>query len=499
MPQTLARHVTEIGKIRIGCQVPIERGKNAGKPRPEKLKHFRLTSNSQTALQMAAQKYGGEVRRWTVRPEWQGTVRAPDHAWELFTTTDRLDILMRPDSLMHTLYEQWEGPYCTLRCDGAYILKDARGKLVGLPCQCPSLPEQRKALALQGQACQEVSRICVMLEGLPLGQWRLDTRGFYAPAEIRGLQDILRGCQVDQLVLPATMRLEHRSDRKMVNGEKLVFNYSCVVIEPRQTIDQLLLEGERRRLALPPAPDERQKSLAEHIEDLTGRPPETAIPSQPQQGTALTGTPPPAQQETPATRSTPTPGPATVASGQSSDVDPTATVELRRQIDQLLQARGWTEQRRTQWRGQHVRKYKARSFAHIAKDTLQALLAELQAEDAAQARAKASAQTTAEPPGGPGQAPARPHNDQATVYADPDELEETTFDWRGGLHELAADTLAMLDGTQGEVLELEVRQTCERAWGICENAEATEDQGRVCVAELRAVGDKLSVQLGLNI
>jgi hypothetical protein len=261
MPQTLARHVTEIGKIRIGCQVPIERGKNAGKPRPEKLKHFRLTSNSQTALQMAAQKYGGEVRRWTVRPEWQGTVRAPDHAWELFTTTDRLDILMRPDGLMHTLYEQWEGPYCTLRCDGAYILKDARGKLTGLPCQCPSLPEQRKALALQGRACQEVSRICVMLEGLPLGQWRLvqrvvntwrvsfcincricrclfttnslsiscarylDTRGFYAPAEIRGLQDILRGCQVDQLVLPATMRLEHRSDRKMVNWEKLALNY----------------------------------------------------------------------------------------------------------------------------------------------------------------------------------------------------------------------------------------------------------------------------------
>jgi hypothetical protein len=272
-----------------------------------------------------------------------------------------------------------------------------------------------------------------------------------------------------------------------------------VVIEPRQTIDQLLLEGERRRLALPPAPDARQKSLAEHIEDLTGKPPETATLSQPQQGTALTGTPSPAQRETPATHSIPTPGLATVASGQSPDVDPTETVELRRQIDQLLQTRGWTEQRRTQWRGQYVRKYKARSFAHIAKATLPALLAELQAEDAAQARAKASAQATAGTPGDPTQAPARPHDDQATVYADPDELEETTFDWRGGLHELAADTLAMLDGTQGEALELEVRQTCERAWGICENAEATEDQGRVCVAELRAVGDKLSGQLGLNI
>ena len=32
--RALARRLNEIGKIRIGCQVPIERGKNAGKPRP---------------------------------------------------------------------------------------------------------------------------------------------------------------------------------------------------------------------------------------------------------------------------------------------------------------------------------------------------------------------------------------------------------------------------------------------------------------------------------
>ena len=266
--QPLRRRLNEVGKIRIGCQVPIERGKNAGKPRPERLKCFRLTSNSRAALEMAATKYGGAVQPWTIRPEWQESVRAPDHALELYTESVTLDVIVRADALMDTQFEQWDGAYCTRRCSGEFITFDGYGKLQGLECQCPNDLDVRKAQAAQGKACMAVSRLCVMLEGLPLGQWRLDTRGENTPAEIRGLQDILDAAGVGASMLRATMRLEFRTSRQMVSGEKQVHHYSCVVIEPRFTPEQLLAEGAKAQTRLLAMPDEHAKSVEEHINEM---------------------------------------------------------------------------------------------------------------------------------------------------------------------------------------------------------------------------------------
>jgi len=52
-----------------------------------------------------------------------------------------------------------------------------------------------------------VSRIVLMLDGVCSGHWRIDTRGFWGPAEIRGLQDLLEGCLVHRSVVKATLRL----------------------------------------------------------------------------------------------------------------------------------------------------------------------------------------------------------------------------------------------------------------------------------------------------
>ena len=270
--QTLIRRLNEVGKIRIGCQVPIEQGRNTGKPRPERLKHFRLTSNSLSALRLASATYGGEVQPWRIPPEWKDLpqMRTPDHQFELYTTTDTLNVLMRGDSLLDTSFEMWDGAYCARRCDGEYILHDGHGALTGMECQCPSDPEQRKALAAQGKACLAVSRIAVLLEGMPVGQWRLDTRGDNTPAEVRGLQDMLAGCQVSQAVLKATMRLEFRTSHVMRQGQKQTHHYSCVVIEPCYTAEDLLIAGQRQAAHLLSLPDETTKALPEHIADLTG-------------------------------------------------------------------------------------------------------------------------------------------------------------------------------------------------------------------------------------
>ena len=164
----LPSRLNEVGKIRIGHQIPVpptnRQGKpnrRAGEPMAAPLKHFRLTSSSLSALEAAARLYGGEVRPWTIRPEWKNLpqMRPPDHRFELYTASDTLAVVIRADSLMETQYEQWEGAYCTRRCDGAFISFDGYGKLQGTECQCPADLTARKDLAKDGKACLGISRI----------------------------------------------------------------------------------------------------------------------------------------------------------------------------------------------------------------------------------------------------------------------------------------------------------------------------------------------------
>ena len=354
----LPRRLNEVGKVRIGCQVPIEHGKNAGKPRPERLKYFRLTSNSHAALTIAAQKYGaspqhgGGVRPWIVPPEWKDRVQTPDHRFELYTEADTLDILIRADALMDTQFEQWDGAYCTRRCTGEFITFDGYGKLEGLECQCPPTLDARKALAAEGKACIAVSRLCVMLEGLPLGQWRLDTRGDNTPAEVRGLQDILAACGVGQTVLKATMRLEFRTSRRMTQGKKEVHHYSCVVIEPRYTPEQLLAEGERRQTKLLAMPDEHAKTTTEHIADLTGD--QVAV-----------------QTHLNASRHG-----STVQVDTSNENALTVWGSLAAVQERL----GWTEEHKHTWENTQARRFK-KTYSELPLETVAALVAELETQE----------------------------------------------------------------------------------------------------------------------
>ena len=287
----LPSRLNEVGKIRIGHQIPVpptnrqgKPNKRAGEPMPAPLDHFRLTSSSRSALEAAARLYGGEVRPWTIRQEWKNLpqMRPPDHRFELYTASETLSVVFRADSLMDTQYEQWDGAYCTRRCDGAFISFDGYGKLQGMECQCPHDLGTRKDLAKDGKACLGISRICVMLEGLPLGQWRLDTRGEYGPMDVRGLQSLLGGCSLSTTILRATMRLEARTSHVMVRGEKLTHHYSLVVIEPSYTPEALLVESARAQQRQLAAPSEEAKTTGEHIADMWGDEPHISVIGCPQ-------------------------------------------------------------------------------------------------------------------------------------------------------------------------------------------------------------------------
>jgi hypothetical protein len=153
----LQARARELGRIRIGVQVPT----SGGKTRPEKLDRFRVTSASQTLIKRVAQLYGGDAKPW----DNHGTAQ-----WEVITTSMRLPILLPPQPISQ-YYELWSGGGCQRRCDGqTELLKDK-------PCLCDPDPTKRK--------CKPTTRLNVILRDVEgIGVFRLESHGYYAAIEL---------------------------------------------------------------------------------------------------------------------------------------------------------------------------------------------------------------------------------------------------------------------------------------------------------------------------
>jgi hypothetical protein len=180
----LQRRIMEIGRLRLGQQVPV--GKS-GKTRPAKLETWRFTSANETAIRQAAKLYGGDVQPW----------QAPAGAqWEVITDATTLPILLPPtDMAFSQNYELWSGGGCQRRCDGV------NESLSAGPCLCD--PDNRE--------CAIHTRLSVLLANMAgVGVWRVDTQGYYAAVELQGAVDLLQMAAGRGTMLPAQLRLEQR-------------------------------------------------------------------------------------------------------------------------------------------------------------------------------------------------------------------------------------------------------------------------------------------------
>lgn len=154
---TLQRRSRELGRIRIGQQVPTK----DGKMRPEKLDKFRVTSASRPLLEKVAALYGGEVVEWNNNGSAQ---------FEVFTTSTRLPVLVPPQPVSQ-FFELWSGGGCQRRCDGN------RELLTDKPCLCEPDPEDRQ--------CKPTTRLNVVLRDVEgVGVFRLESHGYYAATEL---------------------------------------------------------------------------------------------------------------------------------------------------------------------------------------------------------------------------------------------------------------------------------------------------------------------------
>ena len=117
-----------------------------------------------------------------------------------------------------------------------------------------------------------------------IGSWRLETKGYYATAEILGTLEMLNYAGAEHQIIEAVLRLEQRTVKRLLpgkDGQKAVQNTSlkfCVpVLWPKYTPRQLLQHAEHVLLTPPPTP----KTRAVLTQELFGDDPRGSTPVTP--------------------------------------------------------------------------------------------------------------------------------------------------------------------------------------------------------------------------
>ena len=255
----IQRRSQQIGRIRIGQQVPTGKRDADGKEkmRPARLDTFRFTSPSERAAHDVAGMFGGAVRPWAGQSE-------------VITKRSSVNVVIPPrDGMISQWYEMWTAGGCQRRCDSQ------REQISNGPCLCPHASDagdedevarraqERSGLAAENPpgACKVVTRSNVMIPDLPgLGVWRIDTHSFYAAAEIGDAAALMQMARDHGVFLPAIVRIEQR--QRVAGGQTKKF--PVLVVEVLATFRQIAtgaLEAGGITAQLPPPPGEQPKAI----------------------------------------------------------------------------------------------------------------------------------------------------------------------------------------------------------------------------------------------
>jgi len=235
----------ELGRLRMGDREPILDGRNRpvldahGRPklRVIKLPRWRLTSQDEQRINLAAQLWGGTPEPWERAPEGE--------QWQVTTRATWVPVIVPREAAVTQKYELWTGPGgAARRCDGEW------DEVSGAECLCRDEQEVDQSGGT-ARACKLTTRLSVVLYDLPgMGVWRLETHGFWSGT---GLVSFA------QRMLPhlAPMeRLQLRIERKRrpvtVKGKRQLYEFPVAVIDSDKTMGELLAAG--RALAPPPGP-----------------------------------------------------------------------------------------------------------------------------------------------------------------------------------------------------------------------------------------------------
>lgn len=204
--KALQQRLTQVGVIRLG----EKRLSRDNKPYPAKLETFRLTSPSRHLIETVAELYGGQVRDWPDGPS------GPEY--QVVTTVTELPVYVLPQRIDPNL-ELWGNRHRIRLCDGEVE------RIRNTPCLCEQAARQRYAragipwpedckFARDKTDCKPTTRISVMLADVSDGQWKIESHGWNAAAELPTKATVYLA--LAQKPVPATLRMDHRDEPKLV-------------------------------------------------------------------------------------------------------------------------------------------------------------------------------------------------------------------------------------------------------------------------------------------
>lgn len=210
----LETRTLEVGRIRLGAK--SDRGA------PIRLDAFRLTSQDELALKVAAELWGGTVQPWTSAPD-AGT-------FEVYTEATTLPVVLVAADPVSQWLELWAGPEIERRCDGE------AEQLGGGACICAKEIEDGTA---KDRRCRPRTRVNLLLPDLPgLGTWLLASSGAFAARTIPATVGLIADLSAGPLA-PATLAIVQKSS-KAEDGQTR--RYSVPVFSLRQSISELTSE-----------------------------------------------------------------------------------------------------------------------------------------------------------------------------------------------------------------------------------------------------------------
>lgn len=239
--KNLRPRLVQVGKIRVGQQVPSRR--NAGKMEPASLDTFRVTSPAEHLVRAVAERYGGQVGTW----------QAPDGPeFEVITAASFLPVWV-PPQVIDPWYEAWRGGTLQRRCDGE------TESLRRCACMCAA---QAAAQRYDGpdehmpRLCRPTTRFMVYLDGVPgTGVWGVESHGRQTAEFFLGVNDLTSKLP-DGVSMPARLAVVRKTGNKIGvddRGNERVIPRDYVLIQlyiDSVTAQELQAGGDALRQAL---------------------------------------------------------------------------------------------------------------------------------------------------------------------------------------------------------------------------------------------------------